>query len=198
MQEHTQKFNLLVVAVLTGFAFVIGGLFKTLLELYLIDSESFILTFIAIWFGFLVQAAIGMAVLAFLLRRHYTFRKLWLAGTSAFALGILFPALLMNQFFYALLILPGLLVGMLFRMLLSERSKRDSLLFMITLGFLMCQIMVSVFQNDIPGAIWLREHFGPSSVTVVWHMVLDAVIGYFVALGVGLVLRERIKNQMQA
>lgn len=186
MQEHTPKFNLLLVAILTGFAFVIGGFFKTFLELYLIRSENFLLTFIAIWFGFLVQSAIGMAVLAFLLRKHYPFRKLWLAGTSAFTLGILFPALMMNQFFYALLFLPGLLAGMFFRLLLSEQSE----LFMITLGFLICQIMVSTFQNDIPGSVWLREHLGPSSVTIFFHMVIDAVIGVFVALGVGLMLRR--------
>lgn len=35
MQEHTHKFNLPVVSILTGFAFVIGGLFKTLLEWHL-------------------------------------------------------------------------------------------------------------------------------------------------------------------
>lgn len=116
MPEHIPKFNFPVVVILTGFAFAIGGLLKTLLELNLITSENFLLTFIAIWFGFVVQSAIGIAVLAFLLRRHYPCRKLWLAGTSAFALGILLPALLLNQFFYALLLFPGLLVGMFFRL----------------------------------------------------------------------------------
>ena len=42
MQEHTPKFNLLVVTILTGFAFVIGGLFKTLLGRYLISSENYL------------------------------------------------------------------------------------------------------------------------------------------------------------
>jgi len=188
MQEHTRKFNLPVVAILTGFAFVIGGLFKTFLELYLGTENN---VFIVIWFGFLVQSAIGMAVLAFLLRRHYPFRKLWLAGISAFALGILFPALLLNQFIYAILFFPGLLVGMFFRLLLNEQSKRESLLFMITLGFLICNIMVSTFQSDIPGSVWLSEHLGPSSVTFLFHMVIDIVIGFFVALGVGLMIRRR-------
>jgi len=191
MQEHSQKFNLPVVAVLTGLAFATGGLFKTLLELYSFGSENFSLTFIAIWFGFLVQSAIGMAVLAFLLRRHYPFYKLWLAGTSAFALGILFPALLLNQFLYALLFFPGLLVGMFFRLFLNRQSEREILLFMITLGFLICQIMVSIFQSDIPGSNWFREHLGPSSAAFFWHMVIDAIIGFFVALGVGLMLRGR-------
>ncbi|KJS13835.1 MAG: hypothetical protein VR67_01820 [Peptococcaceae bacterium BRH_c8a] len=190
MEKHTRKFNLPVVAILTGFAFMIGGLFKTFLELYLyLGTENNV--FIVIWFGFLVQSAIGMAVLAFLLRRHYPFRKLWLAGTSAFALGILFPALLLKQFIYAILFFPGLLVGMFFRMLLNEQSKRESLLFMITLGFLICNIMVSTIQNDIPGAVWLLEHLGPSSVTILFHMVIDIVIGFFVALGVGLMIRRR-------
>jgi len=175
---------------LTGLVFVFGGLFKTLLELHLIKTESFFLTFIAIWFGFLVQSAIGMAALAFLLRKYYPFVKLWLAGTGAFALGILFPALLMNQFFYALLLLPGLLVGMFFRLLLNEQSEQKSLLFMITLGFLICQIMLSAFQGDIPWSSWFYEHFGPSGVTTFMHMVIDAVIGIFVALGVGLMLRR--------
>jgi len=131
-----------------------------------------------------------MAVLAFLLRRHYPFRKLWLAGTGAFALGILFPALMVNQFFYALLILPGILVGLFFRQFLNEHSERKNLLFMTTLGFLVCQIMVLTFQNDIPGSVWLREHLGPSSVSFFMHMVIDAIIGFFVALGVGLMLRR--------
>jgi len=169
--------------------FLIGGFFKTLLKLYLIGLENFSLTYIVTWFGFLVQSAIGMAVLAFLLRRHYPFRKLWLAGTSAFALGILFPALLLNQFLYALLFFPGLLVGMFFRLLLNEQPKQESLLFMITLGFLICQVMVSIFQNNIPGSVWLHEHLGPPSVTFFWHMVMDTVIGFFVALGVGLMVR---------
>jgi len=190
MQEHTPKFNLLVVTILTGFAFVIGGLFKTLLGRYLISSENYLLIFLNIWFGFLVESAIGMAVLAFLLRRHYPFRKLWLAGTGAFALGILFPALMLNQFFYALLILPGILVGLFFRQLLNEHSERKNLLFMTTLGFLVCQIMVLTFQNDIPGSVWLREHLGPSSVSFFMHMVIDAIIGFFVAIGVGLMLRR--------
>jgi len=120
MKEHIQKFNLPVVTILTGFAVAIGGLLKTL-GICLISSESFLLIFLIIWFGFLLESAIGMAVLAFLLRRHYPFRKLWLAGTSAFALGILFPALMMNQFFYALLILPGFLVGLFFRQFINEQ-----------------------------------------------------------------------------
>ena len=64
MLEKTQKFNLPV----TGFAFAIGGLLKTL-GICLISFESFLLIFLIIWFGFLVDSAIGMAVLAFLLHR---------------------------------------------------------------------------------------------------------------------------------
>ena len=189
MQESIQRFNLPIVAILTGFGFMIGGLFKTLLEWHLFISENSLLTFIAIWFGFLVQSAIGMAVLAFLLRKYYPFGKLWLLGTSAFALGILFPALLLNQFFYALLLFPGSLVGMFFRLFLKERSEQESLLFMVTLGFLICQLITITFQNNIPGSVWLREHLGASSVMFFSHMVIDAVIGFFVALGVGLTLR---------
>ncbi|KJS10689.1 MAG: hypothetical protein VR67_17570 [Peptococcaceae bacterium BRH_c8a] len=190
MNEPIQKFNLPVISILTGFAFMIGGLLKTL-GIYLIFSESFLLNFIVIWFGFLVEAAIGMAVLAFLLRRHYPFRKLWLAGTGAFALGILFPALILNQFFYALLILPGFLVGFFFRQLLDEKIERKNLLFMTTLGFLICQIMILIFQpgNDI--CIWLREHLGPLSDSFYMHIVIiDAIIGFFVAIGVGLMVRK--------
>ena len=61
---------------------------------------------------------------------------------------------------------------------------------MTTLGFLVCQIMVFAVQNDIPWSSWLYEHFGPMSVTTFMHMVIDAVIGFFVALGVGLMLRR--------
>jgi len=190
MKEHIPKFNLPVVTILTGFAFAISGLLKTL-GICLISSESFLLTFLIIWFGFLLESAIGMAVLAYLLRCHYPARKLWLAGTSAFALGILFPAYMMNQFFYALLILPGLLVGFFFRQFLNDQTEGKNLLFMITLGFLICQIMMPTFLiNDTPGYVWLREHLGSSGVSIFLLMVSDAIIGFFVAFGVGLMVRK--------
>ncbi|MTI81025.1 MAG: hypothetical protein FH758_09090 [Firmicutes bacterium] len=185
MQKHenTRKFNLIAVAILTGLAFAIGGLFKTLLELHLNQIV------LAIWFGFLLESAIGMAVLAFALRRHYPFLKLWIAGTSAFALGILFPAMIMNQFFYALLILPGFFIAYLFRLFLGD--ERGILLFMITLGFIICQMLMYAVQIQMPWFVWLREHFGPLSVTIFIHIIIDATIGIFVALGVGLMLRRR-------
>lgn len=63
---------------------------------------------------------------------------------------------------------------------------------MITLGFLICQIIILTFQNDTPGYVWLREHLGSSSVSIFLHMVLDAIIGFFVAIGVGLmVLKDK-------
>ncbi|WP_449241174.1 hypothetical protein [Desulfoscipio gibsoniae] len=195
MNEPIQKFNLPVISILTGSAFMIGGLLKTL-GIFLIFSESFLLNFIVIWFGFLVEAAIGMAVLAFLLRRHYPFRKLWLAGTGAFALGILFPALILNQFFYALLILPGFLVGFFFRQLLDEKTERKNLLFMTTLGFLICQIMILIFQPGNGICIWLREYLGPLSDSFYMHIVIiDAIIGFFVAIGVGLMVRNDKQEQ---
>jgi len=187
MQNHKNQFNLIIIAVLASFAFIIGGLPKAL-GICLISSESSLLIFLIIWFGFLLQSATGMAVLAYLLRSHYPARKLWLAGTSAFAMGILFPALLLNQFIYAILFFPGLLVGMFFRQFLNEQHGRESLLIMITLGFFICQILISTFQNNIPGTVWLSEHFGPLSVTIIVHMIMDAIIGFFVALGVGLTI----------
>jgi hypothetical protein len=190
MQEHTQKFNLPVVAILSGFAFMIGGFFRTFLEWGLITSEDFLSMFLAIWFGFLMESAIGMAVLAYLLRQHYPFRKLWAGGTSAFALGILFPALVINQFFYVLFFLPGLLVGFFLRLLLNEQSERKSLLSMTALGFLVGQILIFATQGDIPWSGWFYEHFGPMSVTTIMHMVMDASIGFFVAIGVGLMIRR--------
>jgi len=187
MQNHKNQFNLIIIAVLASFAFIIGGLPKAL-GICLISSESSLLIFLIIWFGFLLQSATGMAVLAYLLRSHYPARKLWLAGTSAFAMGILFPALLLNQFIYAILFFPGLLVGMFFRQFLNEQHGRESLLIMITLGFFICQILISTFQNNISGTVWLSEHFGPLSVTIIVHMIMDAIIGFFVALGVGLTI----------
>jgi len=187
MQNHKNQFNLIIIAVLASFAFIIGGLPKAL-GICLISSESSLLIFLIIWFGFLLQSGTGMAVLAYLLRSHYPARKLWLAGTSAFAMGILFPALLLNQFIYAILFFPGLLVGMFFRQFLNEQHGRESLLIMITLGFFICQILISTFQNNIPGTVWLSEHFGPLSVTIIVHMIMDAIIGFFVALGVGLTI----------
>jgi hypothetical protein len=193
MQQNIKSFNLPRVMILTGFAFLIGGLFKSCLEWYLSQppgSENFLSIFLMIWVGFLVESAIGMAALAFLLRGYYSFRRLWLAGTGAFALGILIPAIMMNQFFYALLIFPGFLVGVFFKLLLKKQSGGRYVLLMTTLAFVVCQVLVMSVRNDMPWFIWIYEHFGTWSVTFLMYMVQDMIIGIFVAMGVGLMLRK--------
>jgi hypothetical protein len=60
---------------------------------------------------------------------------------------------------------------------------------MTTLGFLVGQILIFA-THDIPGTSWLYDHLGPMSVTTIMHMVMDAIIGFFVAIGVGLMIRR--------
>ncbi len=188
--KQKRQFNLPLLIILSGFAFVCGGFFRTLLEQLLTNErESFIEIFLAIWLGFLIEAAIGMAALAGLLRKSYPFGRLWLAGTGAFALGILIPALVINQFFYALLILPGFLVGWFFVLLLKESSKRGILLLMIISGFLLCQVLMFYIGNNVTWVSWFHENFGPLSVTILMHIAQDLIIGIFTALGIGLMLR---------
>lgn len=116
--------------------------------------------FMAIWLGFLVEASIGIAALAWLLKGVYPFRKLWLAGTGAFAAGVLFPALLINQFCFTLLVFPGFLIGLFFSKYLHERSGRDFLVLSITLGFLVCQVLFTLsvtIWTGCCGCISVRE-----------------------------------------
>jgi hypothetical protein len=197
MEQQKQRLKLLRLMLLTGLAFMIGGFLRTLLEWFLsqaAEGENGLQIFLAIWLGFIMEATVGMAVLSYLLRRFYPFRKLWLAGTGAFALGILIPALLINQFFYLLLILPGFLVGLFFGLLLRERAGRGKLMLLTTLGFLVCQVLVYSVRNDMPWVIWLYKNAGSFSVTILMHMAQNMIIGIFIALGVGLMLRSSNKN----
>jgi len=130
-----------------------------------------------------------MAVLAGLLRKAYPFRKLWLAGTEAFALGILIPALLINQFFETTLILPGFLVGLFFSFLLHGGSGRGILPLLITLGFLLSQVLVYAVSNDKCWFIWVHERFGSHSVMMLIDLAQNRLIGVCTALGVSLTLR---------
>lgn len=199
MEQQKQRINLPRLMFFTGLAFMVGGFFRTLLEWFLsqaTEGGTGLQIFLAIWLGFIVEAAFGMAVLSYLLRRFYPFRKLWLAGTGAFALGILIPALLINQFFYALLILPGFLVGLFFSLLLKERSGRGSLVLLTTLGFVVCQVLEFSVRNDMAWTIWLYENVGSFSVTILMHIVQNMIIGASIALGVGLILRRHICESM--
>ena len=200
MEQQEQRLKLPRLMLFTGLAFMFGGFFRTLLEQSFLNKAPGVETtgleiFLTIWLGFLIEAVVGMAVLAGLVRKSYSFRKLWLAGTGAFALGILIPALLINQFFYALLILPGVLVGLFLGLLLKERSGRGILILLVTIGFLICQVLVFSVRNDIPWVIWLYENVGDNSVTILMHMIQDIIIGAFVALGVGLMLRNLNKRE---
>lgn len=195
MELHANRLNLPRLMILTGLAFMAGGFLRTLLEWLLSQSsggENGLLIFLVIWLGFILEAAIGMAAMGYLLRRFYPFRKLWLAGTGAFALGVLIPALLVNQFFYTLLPLPGFLVGLFFGFLLKERAGRESVYLWITLGFFVCQVLVFFAHPDAPWAIWLFDNFGSYSLTFLMHMIENFIIGIFTALGVGLMLRKKM------
>lgn len=190
--EPQKKLNLPIIMILTGFAFLIGGLFKTFLEWYMTQiGSSFLQICLAIWLGFLVESAIGMAVLAILLRRYYPFIKLWLSGVSAFAVGILISAFVLNQFFYALWILPGILIGLFFSLFLKEKTGKGNLMLMILIGFFICQMLLFFLPYDNSGFIWLYEHLGPWSVPILMHMIEDMIIGIFIALGVGLMLLRK-------
>lgn len=164
MDQNKKEFSMLKVVLLTGLAFVVGGFLRTFLELTLTREENFLLIFIAIWIGFLVEAAVGISVLASLLRKVYLVKKLWIAGVGAFAAGILIPALLMNQFFMAFLIFPRFLIGLFFSMFLNERSGRTGLIASITLGFILCQLLIYSARNDMDWMIWLYNNIGKISI----------------------------------
>jgi hypothetical protein len=199
MEQQKQQFYLPKVMFLTGLAFVAGGFFRTLLELLMNHSgqmPSGMQIFLTIWFGFIVEAAVGMAILSYLLRGIYPMRKLWLSGTGAFALGIFITAIMFNQFFYAFMILPGYLVGLFFGLFLKERSGRKILILMTTLGFLFSQISGYIlFSNNRAWVIWLYNNIGNLNVTILWHMVQDIIIGIFIALGLGLMMRRNIQDK---
>ena len=199
MEQQKQQFNLPKVMFLTGMAFVTGGFFRTLLE-FLMDHSgqmpSGMQIFMTIWFGFIVEAAVGMAVLSYLLRGVYPMRKLWLSGTGAFALGIFITAIMFNQFFYAFMIIPGYLVGLFFAQFLKERSGRKILILITSMGFLFSQISgYIIFSNNRAWVTWLYNHIGNLSVTILAHIVQDMIIGIFIALGFGLMMRRNIQDK---
>jgi len=195
METNKIKPSLLKLSLLTGIGFIVGGFFRTFLELTLTSQENFLLIFIAIWLGFVVEAIIGMWVLAALLRSIYPFKKLWLAGVGAFAAGIFLPALFINQFFVALLILPGFLTGLFFSIFLRELKGRTTLILSITLGFIICQIMVFSVQNDMNWTMWLYENAGENSVKIIVDMVMNLIIGISVSIGIWYTLNPSIKKQ---
>lgn len=196
MQTNKVSLNLLKLTLLTGIGFVIGGFFRTFLEITLTSQENFLFIFIAIWLGFLVEAMIGMWVLATLLRNVYSFKKLWLAGVGAFAAGIVLPALFINQFFIALLILPGFLTGFFFSVFLGEQERRMILLVSLTVGFIVCQILVFSVRNDTAWAMWLYENVGENSVKIIVDMAMNMIIGLSVSIGVWYTLNRQIEKEL--
>lgn len=196
MQTNKVPLNLLKLTLLTGIGFVIGGFFRTFLEITLTSQENFLFIFIAIWLGFLVEAMIGMWVLATLLRNVYSFKKLWLAGVGAFAAGIVLPALFINQFFIALLILPGFLTGFFFSVFLGEQERRMILLASLTVGFIVCQILVFSVRNDTAWAMWLYENVGENSVKIIVDMAMNMIIGLSVSIGVWYTLNRQIEKEL--
>lgn len=195
METNIVKPNLFKLSLLTGIGFVFGGFFRTFLELTLTRQENFLFIFIAIWLGFVVEAIVGMWVMAVLLRNTYPFKKLWLAGVGAFAAGILLPALFINQFFVALLILPGFLTGLFFSIFLREQKGPATLILSITLGFIICQILVFSVRNDMAWTMWLYENAGENSVKIIIDMVMNMIIGISVSIGVWCTIRRPIKNK---
>lgn len=195
METNIVKPNLFKLSLLTGIGFVFGGFFRTFLELTLTRQENFLFIFIAIWLGFVVEAIVGMWVMAVLLRNTYPFKKLWLAGVGAFAAGILLPALFINQFFVALLILPGFLTGLFFSIFLREQKGPATLILSITLGFIICQILVFSVRNDMAWTMWLYENAGENSVKIIIDMVMNMIIGISVSIGVWYTIRRPIKNK---
>lgn len=196
MQTNKVSLNLLKLTLLTGIGFVIGGFFRTFLEITLTSQENFLFIFIAIWLGFLVEAMIGMWVLATLLRNVYSFKKLWLAGVGAFAAGIVLPALFINQFFIVLLILPGFLTGFFFSVFLGEQERRMILLVSLTVGFIVCQILVFSVRNDTAWAMWLYENVGENSVKIIVDMAMNMIIGLSVSIGVWYTLNRQIEKEL--
>lgn len=196
MQTNKVSLNLLKLTLLTGIGFVIGGFFRSFLEITLTSQENFLFIFIAIWLGFLVEAMIGMWVLATLLRNVYSFKKLWLAGVGAFAAGIVLPALFINQFFIALLILPGFLTGFFFSVFLGEQERRMILLASLTVGFIVCQILVFSVRNDTAWAMWLYENVGENSVKIIVDMAMNMIIGLSVSIGVWYTLNRQIEKEL--
>jgi len=194
MEIKKIKPSLLKLSMLTGIGFVVGGFFRTFLELTLASQENFLLIFIAIWIGFVVEAMVGMWVLAALLRSTYSFKKLWSAGVGAFTAGVLLPALFINQFFVALLILPGFLTGVVFSVFLGEGKGRTTLIFSITLGFIICQVLVFSVRNDMAWTMWLYENAGENSVKIIVDIIMNMIIGISVSMGIWYTFNQPLRK----
>lgn len=198
MQEQNQTSSLVRTMVLTGLAFAAGGLFRSLTEWLFGQSgytESLIPIVLTIWIGFMVEAAFGMAVLAHLSRDRISFRRLYLMGLAAFAIGILVSAVMVNQFFLALLTIPGIFVGLAFAILAGEGRGRGILFGMVLTGFILSHILfVAVWSNDAL-SVRLSEQVGPYTLMVLMNAAVDFLIGAFVALGVFLMLQRRRQDE---
>lgn len=194
MEGHGRTPRPVMVMVLTGLAFAAGGLFRSLTEWLLGQSgysDSILPIALAIWTGFMAEAAIGMAVLSHLLRDVIPFGRLYRMGLGAFAIGILLGAFTVNQFFPALLVIPGIFVGLAFALLAGKGSGRGILLGMVFLGFALCQVLfITVWGNDTL-SVWLSELVGPFTLMILMNAVMDFLIGAFTALGLFLMLKRR-------
>lgn len=194
MQEQNRTSSLVRTMMLTGLAFAAGGLFRTLTEWLFGQSgytESIIPIVLAIWIGFLLEAAIGMYVLAQLLKDRIPFRRLYRMGIGAFAIGILVSAIMVNQFFLALLTIPGIFVGLAFAVLAGTGRGRGILFGMVLTGFILSHILfVAVWSNDAL-SVWLSEQVGPYTLMVLMNAAVDFLIGASIALGVCLMLQRR-------
>lgn len=193
--EADKKLNGLKVVLLTGLAFVIGGFFRTYLELRFGWGEDVLLNLTIILSGFIVEAMIGFAVLAELLKEVYPFKKLWLAGVGAFAAGVLIPAIFINQFFISLLIFPGILIAIFLALFLRVRIGWKGLVLPIILGFLVCQILwFAVVIND-NFLNWIYGNLGESNVTIIMNAIVNFIIGISIASGVLRMLRAIDKER---
>ena len=191
--SRTQIFNLTLI---TGLAFMVGGVINYPLSYLAYGEASAFMTILSIVLRYLVQAIIGCFALAWQLRQQYPFKKLWLMGVSSIILGILIPAILMNQFFYALLVFPGLLIGLAFGMFLWEIQAVWIMIATCSISMLIANIYYMGTGASLQSFnVWFIDKFGQYWTS---NMLIEAIpnflLGAGIALGVGLVLRKREKD----
>jgi hypothetical protein len=184
--------GLVGVALLTGGAFVVGGLSRVpFLES---GRDSWGWVFVALMTPVVVQAVLGCGVLARRLQGAYPARRMWRSGVAALTVGSAVPVALAGGFYYLMYPVVGALVGLIFGLLLGQEHAGRRMLVVCGAGYLVALLVMgwvasaaSFLGNDHWDAV---SSAAPDLLTGALPLAAgDFVVGLSIALGVHWALR---------
>ena len=184
--------GLVGVALLTGGAFVVGGLSRLPVLESGRDSRSWV--FVALMTPVVVQAVLGCGVLARRLQWAYPARRMWRSGVAALTVGSAVPVAVAGGFYYLLYPVVGALSGVIFGLLLGRARAGFRMLVVCGTGYLVALLVmgwVASAASFIGDGGWdAVSSAAPGMLTGALPLAAgDFVVGLSIALGVHWALR---------